>query len=60
MKMNYMKKRKLKKNSNMSLTDVKVKLTLHLWLVPIFIGLGGILMHIAVKDEDQKKQILLF
>jgi len=27
-----------------------------LWLVPIFMGLlGGILMYIAVKDQDQEK-----
>lgn len=48
--------KKVEKNSNTSLTDVKVKPTLLLWLVPIFMGLlGGILMYIAVKDEDQKK-----
>jgi hypothetical protein len=34
----------------------KVKPTPLLWLVPIFMGLlGGILMYIAVKDEDQAK-----
>jgi len=34
----------------------KVKSTPLLWLVPIFMGLlGGILMYIAVKDEDQGK-----
>jgi hypothetical protein len=34
----------------------KVKPTPLLWLVPIFMGLlGGILMYIAVKDEDQGK-----
>ena len=33
-----------------------VKPTKLLWLVPIFMGLlGGILMYIAVKDEDQGK-----
>ena len=34
----------------------KVKPTPLLWLVPVFMGLlGGILMYIAVKDEDQEK-----
>lgn len=34
----------------------KVKSTPLLWLVPVFMGLlGGILMYIAVKDEDQEK-----
>lgn len=34
----------------------KVKPTPLLWLVPVFMGLlGGILMYIAVKDEDQGK-----
>lgn len=34
----------------------KVKPTKLIWLVPIFMGLlGGILMYIAVKDEDQQK-----
>lgn len=34
----------------------KVKPTPLLWLIPIFMGLlGGILMYIAVKDEDQEK-----
>ena len=34
----------------------KVKPTPLLWLVPVFGGLlGGILMYIAVKDEDQGK-----
>lgn len=36
--------------------ETKVKPTRLLWLVPIFGGLlGGILMYIAVKDEDQRK-----
>ncbi len=34
----------------------KVKPTPLLWLVPIFMGLlGGILMYISVKDENQEK-----
>ena len=33
-----------------------VKPTSLLWLVPVFMGLlGGILLYIAVKDEDQRK-----
>jgi hypothetical protein len=48
--------KKVDKNPNLNLTDVEVKPTPLLWLVPIFMGLlGGILMYIAVKDEDQKK-----
>lgn len=48
--------KKLGENVNMNHTDVKVKPTRLLWLVPIFMGLlGGILMYIAVKDEDQQK-----
>ena len=43
-------------NSNINLADVKIKPTPLLWLVPIFMGLlGGILMYIAVKDQDQEK-----
>jgi uncharacterized membrane protein len=43
----------LDKEDNM---NNKVKPTPLLWLVPIFIGLlGGILMYIAVKDQDQEK-----
>ncbi len=51
----FHEEKKVDKNANMNLTDVKVKPTPLLWLVPIFMGLlGGILMYIAVKDEDQK------
>jgi hypothetical protein len=43
----------LDKEDNM---NNKVKPTPLLWLVPIFMGLlGGILMYIAVKDQDQEK-----
>ena len=36
--------------------SIKVKPTPLLWVVPIFMGLlGGILMYIAIKDEDQEK-----
>ncbi len=48
--------KKIKENTKMNLADVKIKPTPLLWLVPIFMGLiGGILMYIAVKDEDQAK-----
>lgn len=34
----------------------KVKPTRLLWAIPVFMGLlGGILMYIAVKDEEQEK-----
>ncbi len=34
----------------------KVKPTPLLWVIPVFLGLlGGILMYIAVKDEDQEQ-----
>ena len=47
---------KFKENTLVNLADVKLKPTYLLWLVPIFMGLlGGILMYIAVKDQDQLK-----
>ena len=48
--------KKFGENVNMNHTDVKVKPTPLLWLIPVLMGLlGGILMYIAVKDEDQEK-----
>ena len=48
--------RRLGENIDMNLADIKVKPTPLLWLIPVFMGLlGGILMYIAVKDEDQRK-----
>ena len=45
-----------KEKTLVNLADVRLKPTFLLWLVPIFMGLlGGILMYIAVKDQDQAK-----
>lgn len=47
---------KFKEKTLVNLADVRLKPTFLLWLVPIFMGLlGGILMYIAVKDQDQAK-----
>ena len=47
---------KFKEKALVNLADVRLKPTFLLWLVPIFMGLlGGILMYIAVKDQDQLK-----
>ena len=47
---------KFRDKTLVNLADVRLKPTFLLWLVPIFMGLlGGILMYIAVKDQDQAK-----
>ena len=47
---------KFQENVLVNLADVKIKPTYLLWLVPILMGvLGGILMYIAVKDQDPAK-----
>lgn len=43
----------------MNETEIHEKPTRLLWLVPIFMGLLGILMYIAVKDQNQEKSSLL-